>query len=145
MTNFEKYKDAILEITKHGHGFGLVNNKITDCYDTGCNKCEFDGACNLHRFNWLYSEYREPIKLTKREWYFLTLVGNGYIARDGDEDLMWYEEKPYRDYNHEKQFWDTKGEYNEFYGLNLNQMFPFITWESEPWSVEDLLKLEVEE
>lgn len=60
MTNFEKYKNEIL---KFGGDFGLVKDKITDCYDvkTNCDRCLFSDhdtgeGCTAVKFRWLYSE-----------------------------------------------------------------------------------------
>lgn len=81
-------------------------------------------------------------KLTKRERAFCELIPDGYIARDKDTDLWWHEYRPIKDGIRE---WAPGGEY-----INLELFdeipFMFITWEDdEPWAVEELLKLEVEE
>lgn len=80
-------------------------------------------------------------KLTKRERAFCELITDGYIARDSDMEIWWHERKPYKEF----------GEWvNNEYSIDVecfNEIpFMFITWEDdEPWAVEDLLKLEVEE
>lgn len=80
-------------------------------------------------------------KLTKRERAFCELIGDGYIARDGGENLFWYDEKPWKT----GEVWNCTG---EIITLEVFDEIPFmfITWEDdEPWAVEDLLRLEVEE
>lgn len=128
MTNFEKWKDEILEITNHGTYIAVVNGKPVTCEMTNCNKCELGIQCNVHRFNWLYEEYKEPIKLTKRERAFCEAFEypNGYrIARNSVGNL-------------------SLGGYIEVMELD-NTWFQFIKAGSPFWRVEDLLKLEVEE
>lgn len=68
MTNFEMYKDEILEILKTGRPFGKLkqnggNGELVVC-SYKCEKCDFnisDGntTCPAARLKWLYDEYRE--------------------------------------------------------------------------------------
>lgn len=79
-------------------------------------------------------------KLTKRERTLCELIGFGRIARDEGGALYWYEDKP----------WKANGMWHcidECITLEVfDTPFMFIEWEDdEPWEVEDLLKLEVEE
>ena len=80
-------------------------------------------------------------KLTKRERAFCELITDGYIARDGDADLYWYETKP----------WKADGMWHcidESITLEVFDEIPFmfIEWEDdEPWAVSSLLELEVQE
>ena len=71
MTNFEYWKDRILEIVKSGDGLALKNGNPTGCYHTICENCNFYNGkthgCNVNRIAWLYSEHEEKPKLTKRE------------------------------------------------------------------------------
>ena len=79
----------------------------------------------------------KPI-ITKDEYAFLTFfVKSNYIARDEDGLLCVYGDMPLR----AKKWW-WRG--NSSFCIDY-MAFPFITWEDEPWSVEELLKLEVEE
>lgn len=84
------------------------------------------------------------VKLTKGERAFCELIGSGYIVRDKNCDLTWHEKKP-------KKSMDC-GVWYQFDGKHIdlelfNEIpFMFITWEDEePWAVEALLMLEVEE
>lgn len=139
MTNFEKYKDEILLLAKNNRGFAFHMNKITDCKLSGCKNCIFTGTCIANRIKWLYEEYQEPApKLTKAEKGFCEVVKDGYIARDKNGDLYLYNNPPYVT----ETDWRECGHCTRL----CSKFFPFITWESnKAWSIEDLLKLEVEE
>lgn len=106
MTNFEKYKDEILEMAREGHSLAKKAGKLTECSKIRCADCDFVHNCRAKFIKWLYAEPAPT--LTKRERTFCEIMGEGYIARDEDGTL-------------------------------------FILKTEEPWAVEDLLKLEVEE
>lgn len=142
MTNFEKYKDEILEISRtQAIAINKRRNAPEKCSNSVCSECLLhEGrSCNQKAiFQWLYSEYQEPApKLTKAERGFCEIVRHGYIARDKDKRLYLYGCQP----SQRSSGW--AGE--RWIDLDRN-FFPFITWESnKDWSIEDLLKLEVEE
>lgn len=141
MTNFEKYKDEILPLAKNNRGFAFHMNKITDCKLSGCKNCIFTGTCIANRIKWLYEEYQEPApKLTKDEAIFCNIV-DGFIARDKDGSLALYSSEPYL----ENEYWFDSD--TEASGTTIkSDLFPFITYKSEKyWSIEELLRLEVEE
>ena len=145
MTNFEYYKEEILEITFHDEKFGFINNNVQACYQTKCNQCLFKdgdtGYCQKKLYQWLYEEHKEQPKLTKKERQFCELVETGWICRDSSDELWWFK---YRPNKNGSKCWDNGGIMN--YISNLPCKFSFIKWEDkEPWSVKELLKLEVEE
>jgi hypothetical protein len=97
----------------------------------------------------------QPV-LTKKEKTFCELLETGYIARDESGSLYYYSRyKPTK--NIKCASWELSGDnYSEDYHrityddlleyLGYNIKFSFITWEDEePWRVEDLLKLRVED
>lgn len=143
MTNFEKYKDEILGISRtQAIAINKRRNAPEKCSNAVCSECLLhEGTyCNQKAiFQWLYSEYQEPApKLTKAEKGFCEIIKDGYIARDKNGDLYLYNNPPYvtetdwREYGHCTRL--------------CSKFFPFITWESNRyWSIEDLFKLEVEE
>ena len=153
MTNFEYYKEEILEITSRDEKFGLFHNKVQACYQTNCSECLFKdgdtGYCQKKLYEWLYAEHKEQPKLTKKERMFCELVERGWICRDENGSLSLYSVKPQEKHFHE---WLTPN-YCDTFDLNtrltrnvMECSFSFITWDdAEPWSIEDLLKLEVEE
>lgn len=142
MTNFEKYKDEILEISKtQAIAINKGRNAPEKCSNSVCSECLLhEGrSCNQKAiFQWLYSEYQEPApKLTKTEKGFCEIIKDGYIARDKNGDLYLYNNPPYVT----ETDWRTD---NGRCTRLCSKFFPFITWESNRnWSIEDLLKLEV--
>ena len=137
MTNFEKYKDEILGISRtQAIAINKRRNAPEKCSYSVCSECLLhEGTyCNQKAiFQWLYSEYQEPApKLTKAEKGFCEVIKDGYIARDKNGDL--YFTPPY------VMETDWKG-----YCTKLrSNFFPFITWESgKAWSIKELLELEV--
>lgn len=66
----------------------------------------------------------------------------GYITRDSDGGYIhWFEEKPRKGSEH----WIRCGVSTRLSSYS-NKLFPFITWEDEePWSVEELRKLKVQD
>ena len=139
MTNFEYWKDELAKIAKTDDDIGILHGKPVECNDVcGCENCDRDGRCNeAALIDWLMQEHIEKSKLTKKERMFCELVETGWIARDKNIGLWWHNEKPSKG----KTTWSS-GFCSKLYPT-VN--FPFIKWEDkEPWSVEDLLKLEVE-
>ena len=80
-------------------------------------------------------------KLSKRERMFCEFMKCGWIARDKEKNLYWYNSKPYKN----ETTWNNNN--SEYICMDLlNTPFAFIQWEDDvPWDVSDLLKLEVEE
>lgn len=102
-------------------------------------------ACSDRLREWAESEYVEKPTITSREKNFLdALLSNcKYIARDINNDLYIYYNKPRR--NSMNELWITEDS-NYFYVSRdmYGNMFNFIKWEDEaPWGIEDLKKLEV--
>ena len=150
MTNFEHYKKEILNITDRGYNVAVVDNEPTACgYVQHCEECQLENKtekwrCHLNRMKWLCEEHVEQPKkpkLTKKERQFCELVETGWIARSKNGCLNLFSKRPTKLTN----CWFSN--YNPFSDLTLfNFGFSFITWDdAEPWSIEDLLKLEVEE
>ena len=137
MTNGEKYRDEILKIVKTKEDFAVKDGKIEFCCNVRCNYCEFfDGDCTPGKIRWMYAEALPT--LTRRERAFCEYVCSGYIARDMSGDLYWHSYKPEKFEN----FWSTPEDFDRVEYAD----FEFIKWEDEePWSVKDLLRLEVEE
>lgn len=136
MKNWEFYEE---EIKKYGFYFAMVNNKVSRCSITICSQCAFYTECsgnNNNRIKWLYQEYKEPIVLTDDEKALCKLLGRGWIARDKNGKLYWFENKPTNKINAE---WITS-----ITGtiINIDSVFPqckfeFIKWgDEEPWEVK---------
>lgn len=136
MTNFEKYREEILEMAKNGHNIA-VNNKtqaLVECADISCGGLPF-------RKNHCQTVEPAPT-LTVKERGFCEIVEHGHIARDKDGSLYFYLIRPFKD-DEDDDEWNNA--YGEYYNLN-SKAFTFITWKSnKAWSIEELLQLEVEE
>ena len=142
MTNFEKYKKEILHIAKNNAKMAVSTKSLKPqyCIDTECTQCLFPSeACDTALIEWFYQEYQDPApKLTKAERGFCEIVKTGYIARNSDGSLYTYKEFPSK----------NDFEWGSIIGRRRikTSSYSFITWESgKVWSIEDLLKLEVEE
>lgn len=141
-TNYEFYKDEILEITRTGLRIAMVEGKLRSCAGLGCDDCDFGCGCMEKTFEWLYAEHIEPPKLTKRERAFCEAVLAGLIARDENGNLHLFDlvSEPYK----QNRGWLKRSVSCNHIRLK-SDTFKFVKWEDEkPWSIEDLLKLEVE-
>ena len=105
MTNFEKHKEEIIEISKSGDAVALVGNCLVKCRSVRCSQCAFyndSTPCDGPRMLWMYQEYEEPkvdwsnvpvdtkilISTNNKSWtkrYFAGLHSNGNVMawRDG--------------------------------------------------------------
>ena len=147
MKNRQKFAKEILDIACKGNHFGVTKaGEIISCPETDCAKCLFndDIDCDISLEQWSESEYVEKNTITSREKKFLDVLLPKwkYIARDSNNSLFIYPIKPIRF----GTCWMVKNDYNVYkiakdvYG----NMFNFIRLEDEePWSIEDLKKLEV--
>ena len=155
MKNREKFAKEILDIACNGRSIAVTKeNKIVYCSNISCESCMFDScgkhigrsqACSDRLREWAESEYVEKKPtITSREKNFLdALLSNCcYIARDKDNSLYVYYDKPIRG----NKLWISDYACNELLKDMYGSMFDFIKWEDEePWSVEDLKKLEVKD
>lgn len=139
-TNFEFYNGEIMEIVEQKKGIAVVNNRPIICDNTLCNICELKcDFCEWRFIQWLLKDHIELPKLTKRERAFCEAVQAGWITRDKNGRIHWRDNEPEK----------TEGcWYGKTIAIPLNVLirdcFSFVKWEDEkPWSVEDLLKLEV--
>ena len=144
MTNFEYWKDRILEIVKIDAGLALNNGNPTECLGMDCSYCGFYSdihSCNKIRFEWLYSEHEEKPKLTKRERKLCEALETGWIAANKSGNVYWYSNLPVKLYT---MYQIRGGDSIRISGAGFQ--FDFIDFDDEePWMVENLLLLEVEE
>ena len=95
MKNWEFYEE---ELKKYGFAFTMEDNQICSCAFVSCDRCMFDmgeaNSCDVPRMKWLYQEYKEPVVLTDDEKSLCKLLGGGWIARDKNNRLYWYGDKP---------------------------------------------------
>lgn len=154
MTNGEFYNDKINEIDSKEEIIAIYNNKPVECTtEAKCCDC-FRGVKskihNLYRCSdlkfveWCNSEYVPPKpKLTKYEKAVLSLLEKGFMARDADRRLYFYEDIPRR----MRDEWCSNGGACKRIGADITEKakFQFIKWEDEPISVEEMMNWEVEE
>lgn len=145
MTNMEYYRGQIEAITNNGDNIALDRHcgELRPCGSTQCNNCIFyEGRhCRVDILRWLMAEHKEEPTLTQRDYHLAQLLPDGWVARDSDSILYWYDTKPKK----VSDFWDNGiGDCEELTWLGY--VLEFIHWDdAEPWSVEDLRKLKVRE
>lgn len=86
MTNFEKYKDVILEISKNGDRVAVDRRtkKVQSCSDVTCWNCVFyngDVSCSAPLMLWLCEEYQE----TTVDWSKVPVDTKVLVSDDGEE------------------------------------------------------------
>ena len=135
MKNWEFYEK---ELRTYGLSFAMEDNQMCSCAFASCDRCAFSMSesypCDATRVKWLYQEYKEPVVLTDDEKALCKLLGRGWIARDKNDYLHWYERKPYKD----NYTWIRT---RQSRCVNIGDIFSqckfdFIKWEDEePWEV----------
>lgn len=62
MTNFEKYKNEVLQNCGEVlQNLRVANGEPRTCCDIYCHECDFfDMKCETMKIKWLYEEYKEP-------------------------------------------------------------------------------------
>lgn len=135
MKNWEFYEE---ELKKYSLVFAMKDNQIYSCGSVSCDKCAFGvnypRNCMEAKVKWLYQEHKEPVVLTEDEKALCKLFGRGWIVRDKDGNLYWYETKPEKK-NLSTWFASSR---RMCTGMVFPQCkFDFIKWEDEePWEVK---------
>ena len=149
MNNFEFHKNAIEELFREKIAFAVTENNVITTCRIGCSNCIFSTMNNPHtvglscgdrKMMWALREYVGKPKLTKKEKTFVDLMGADlYLARSIDGSLFLYNTMPF------KTEYDWIGHAGYFSMQEFEDLeFSFIKWEDEePWSIEELSKLEV--
>lgn len=154
MTNFEYYKDEIKKIADAGSTIAVRDGEIVACATVRCNDCKFKstndsfGTCGSRMLLWLYEEHKETLKLTAKEYSYLSFLEKGYMVRSKGvfgEDIRVYCDKPNADITFADRSISWYG--NELKALiNANVgLFDFIKIDDEPYSIEEMLTWEYEE
>ena len=151
MKNREKFAKEILDIAWEGGGMAVTKENKIVCYSDipSCVLCLLNcygkrgrsNSCRDKLYEWAESEYVEKPTITSKEKKFLDLLlpNYKYIAREKNGFLLVYTEKPIK-------ILETWGLANCALMNMFDIKFDFIKWEDEdPWSIEDLKKLEVRE
>lgn len=120
MTNFEKYKDEILEVLKTTNKPAVTkDSKIVPCFDILCDQCilylKYKG-CGEGWRKWANAEYVEPKVFTDAEKAIIKSCKNiKYVARDRDGDLYFYTGKP--KFHTDGGFWDCDNSFPSARGV----------------------------
>lgn len=147
MVEFEYWKDTLEKIIKLGTGqVAVVRDEPRICRHLDCAVCDLNkGAlsdCKLEFVKWLLKEHIEKPKLTKRERKLCELFEDGWIVFDDLRRFEYHKECPRKS----GKTWHSDG--NCFFFTSfceaIGATFDFID-NSNPWSVKDLLQLEVKE
>ncbi len=154
MKNKEKYMTEIIDAYLDGMTIAVkADGKPCICQKTSCKECIFYDRtdpfsdCKDKIRAWTNSEYIERPVISKRDKAFLDYLREEYrfVARDENGKLFVYETRPKK----EEVSWDSFGLISERYlylNRHFNVDFPMIKWsDEEPWTIEDLKKLEVVE
>ena len=155
MKNREKFAKEILDIACKGGSIAVTKSgNIVNCNDFSCELCMFDRYhdnkdCGSTLYKWSESEYIEKPTITSKEKTFLDLLLPEwkYLTRDENGALYIY-----TGYGNvpgklgEKWTTNIKEKVKTLYDNLFGVKFDFIRWEDEePWSIEDLKKLEVKD
>ena len=132
MKNFEKYRT----------NFGvIIDYYIRDCKQdkSFCGQCIFKEPChnsNVDVEEWLFSEYKEPIKLSHDEYVILKNIHEEYkyISRDKFGDLEVFTSIPAK----QELSWYGVGKGGCLF--TFKHLFQFIQWsDEEPYEIAQLI------
>lgn len=137
MLNIEDFKEEMLERDGSAFGVEIGTHKVLDCVGYYCNNCLFHGGCRRKRWDWLLSEKKDVIVLTKFEHSILEWLYNEcieYIARDKSGELYAYTSRPCKI----DDAWTCD---DGSYDLALfSKLFGFICWkDGVPFSIDYVL------
>ena len=144
MLKIEKIKDEIknYDMVNSGEDLQCYLSQITtnQNYDDTCYRIGIDCSdCLKLSLMDLLEEYKETVKLSKFEYEYLKFAkenGYNFIARDKNNNLYLYSNKPWKAEND----WDYEDRTTPVFA----ELFKFVKWENEsPMLIEELLKCEV--
>ena len=136
MTNFEKYKNELLE---GKYAVSKEANELKFCFDLKCIDCKHSNgyACVNEILKWGFKEAK--FELNRRQRAFCEMVETGWLARDINGDLYYFRDNApinkggiwYKKEGHDKV--------ERISGFDMYPDFPFITWKDNPVSIEELM------
>ena len=151
MKNREKFAKEILDIACKGKIIAVTkDNKVVCCDNINCGQCLFNidnDECfcdNNDIEQWAESEYVEKPKISESDKRFLDYLPDDYkwLVRNKNGIIYAYSCKPKKDYI---SIWFGEGVVLKI-SKPYKVTFPMVRWEDEePWSIEDLKKLEVKD
>lgn len=144
MLKIEKIKEKIknFDTVNSGEDLQCYLSRIAtnQNYDDTCYRIGIDCSdCLKLSLMDLLEEYKETVKLSKFEYEYLKFAkenGYNFIARDKNNNLYLYSNKPWKAEND----WDYEDRTTPVFA----ELFKFVKWENEsPMLIEELLKCEV--
>lgn len=144
MLKIERLKDIIknFDTVNSGEDLQCYLSRIAtnQNYDDTCYRIGIDCSdCLKLSLMDLLEEYKETVKLSKFEYEYLKFAkenGYNFIARDKNNNLYLYSNKPWKAEND----WDYEDRTTPVFA----ELFKFVKWENEsPMLIEELLKCEV--
>lgn len=144
MLKIERIKDIIknFDTVNYGEDLQCYLSRIAtnQNYDDTCYRIGIDCSdCLKLSLMDLLEEYKETVKLSKFEYEYLKFAkenGYNFIARDKNNNLYLYSNKPWKAEND----WDYEDRTTPVFA----ELFKFVKWENEsPMLIEELLKCEV--
>lgn len=150
MKNFEYFEKEIKKIAAADSPIAAINGIPMACRSVDCGNCDFhsDQPCEPKIIKWLYEEHVEEPKISKRTKQFFEAIQTGWVARDDLGNCLYLCcSKPRKDAHTCNWYLDGSDNYMQI----TSKMTRFLTLDfikpedEEPWSVEDILKLEVED
>lgn len=143
MLNIEDFKEVMIK--KDGSTFGIesVTHKVLDCVGFNCHKCLFRGDCGRKRWDWLLSEKKDVIVVTKLEYDILRFAlknGYCYITRTESGNVEVHKQEPLMRTNEIFGYhWGNRGK-----SVNLfDDLFQFVksagSEKSKPMSIKGIL------
>lgn len=154
MLNAERYKKEITKIiNKSSASFiALINKNPVDCLEINCEKCDFfreerDVTCRQKALDWLIQEYKEDVTLTSRQYSLCSSLQTGYLVRNRNGNLMWFNFMPVWSDNKLDYIQDKKDRISPMFINDHAGYFPnfdFIKKGDKPYSIVEMLNWEIE-
>ena len=143
MLNIEDFKEEMIK--KDGSAFGVevATHKVLECVGYDCEKCLFHGDCRKKRWDWLLSEKKDVMVLTKLEYDILKFAfknGYCYITRTESGHVEVHKEKPLMRSNEIfGHHWGNRGKSIYLF----DNIFCFVKWvgseKSKPMLIKEIL------
>ena len=156
MLNAEKYKEEIKKIINISSAsfIALVNNSPVDCLDINCEKCDFfrddrSMSCRQKVLDWLTQEHKEKenVTLTSRQYSLCLSLQTGYLVRNRNGNLMWFNFMPVWSDNKLDYIQDKKDRISPMFINDHVGYFPnfdFIKKGDKPYSIVEMLNWQIE-
>lgn len=130
--NHDTNSDDYLECWLHQITTNLHDNK-NSCSSFTCSECLRLSLLEL--LEEYKEEYKEPIKLTQFEYEYLKFAKENeynFIARDKNNNLYLYSNKPWKD--------EIDCDCEDRTTPVFAELFKFVKWEDkEPWNIDNIL------